>query len=428
MKKTREMVAIVGGGSVGASYFYQLVSQAISRGQCNDFEVLLFEPQDTSGPGYAYQTDSDCNLLNTRADTMSAVANDKEHFLRWLLTHEKDWRSEYPDVLVEAGEFLPRGLFGRYLQSIHQEAMTAAAINGIPVTTVRDEVVDLLFLGSEQVCLDTRRSGAYIANRVILCIGNLPSTNFREFNGQPGFFNSPYPCRRLTDEIPRDEAVCVLGANLSAIDAVLSLAQAGHRGKIVCVSRNGRLPSVRGACNRQHVLRNITKSQIDALAAQHGGHLTLTAVGDLLRKEIEEATGTRIDLDSILNNKTGTYDYLSTEIQLSGQEGRLWQSVIYATNGIIDYVWHRLSPNDKRRFHECFRSLWMSYRVSFPLTNAVKVHELLRTDQLAIFGGFCGVEFDAKNELFQVRLHDKRTGFRSLVESRYIINATSYSN
>lgn len=388
---------------------------------------MLFEAQRQAGPGYAYQADFECNLLNTRADAMSAVAGDKQHFMRWLDEHGGAHVKDFPDTRIDGNEFLPRSLFGRYLAHHCDNALALAARHGIVVTRVAADVTDLIALPDQTVCLDTVDAGAHMVDRVVLCVGNLPSTSFPHLNGIPGFLNNPYPTQTMVRAIPKMAPVCVLGTGLSAIDTVLSLVEAGHGGKIVMASRNGRLPSVRGIFNKSRTLEGLTKARLDACASANGGALQLADVFAVLQQEVEAATGVTCDIGEIMNSGAGILDYISTEIALASHAERLWQSVIYSTNSVIDYVWHRLSVDDKRRFQQTFGSLWSSYRVSFPIKNAHKLHALLRADRVLVFGGVKSVAYNGAGEVFETRIHDAETGFRTIVESEYLINATGYS-
>ena len=109
-------------------------------------------------------------------------------------------------------------------------------------------------------------------------MGNLPSTSFAHLHNQPGFFRNPYPTSTMVRNIPITASVCILGTGLSAIDAVLSLVEAGHQGKIIMASRNGRLPSVRGILNQSRTLASLTREQIDGFCRANGGTLKLTDV------------------------------------------------------------------------------------------------------------------------------------------------------
>jgi uncharacterized NAD(P)/FAD-binding protein YdhS len=425
--KKKLKIAVVGGGSVGIAYFTQLIDEAVRQGLGARLEVLIFESQTSTGPGYAYQPDFECNLLNTRADAMSAVAGNKRHFIDWLAQHGPAHAADFPDTVIDDHAFLPRSLFGRYLAHHHEQALATARAHGIEVTRIASTVTDLISLSDRRPCIDTEDGTAYVVDRVILSMGNLPSTSFAHLHGKPGFFRSPYPTRTMVRDIPSTAPVCILGTGLSAIDAVLSLVEAGHQGKIIMASRNGRLPSVRGIFNQSRTLSRLTRDQIDGFCRANGGMLKLSDVFTVLRQEIEEATGASVDLEQIMNAGAGILDYIASEIAQASNAERLWQSVIYSTNSVIDYVWYRLSSEDKHVFQKTFGSLWSSYRVSFPVKNAHKLHALLRADRVLVFGGVKQVSYNETNKVFETRIDDRSNGFRSVVESEYLINATGYS-
>ena len=425
--KKKLKIAVVGGGSVGIAYFTQLIDEAVRQGLGERIEVLIFESQQSTGPGYAYQPDFECNLLNTRADAMSAVAGNKRHFIDWLAQHGRSHAGDFPDTVIDDHAFLPRSLFGRYLAHHHEQALALARAHGIEVTRVTSTVTDLISLSDRRPCIDTEDGTAYVVDRVVLSMGNLPSTSFAQLHDKPGFFRSPYPTRSMVQGIPNTAPVCILGTGLSAIDAVLSLVEAGHQGKIIMASRNGRLPSVRGIFNQSRTLARLTREQIDGFCRANGGMLKLGDVFTVLRQEIEEATGASVDLEQIMNSGAGILDYISSEIAQASNAERLWQSVIYSTNSVIDYVWHRLSCEDKHVFQKTFGSLWSSYRVSFPVKNAHKLHALLRADQVLVFGGVKQVSYNETSQVFETRIDDRSNGFRTIIESEYLINATGYS-
>jgi uncharacterized NAD(P)/FAD-binding protein YdhS len=423
--KSKFSVAVVGGGSVGVSYFYQLVDEVVRNRIAEHLEIKFFEPQSVVGPGFAYQPDFDTNLLNTRADSMSAVATDKQHFRRWLSDNASDLKTDYPNLRFSSDEFLPRSLFGRYLKDLFQDAVSKTKQHGIDFSLVNESVIDIIQLAGEKVCVDTGKSG-YIADRVVLCLGNPPSTKYHHLQSYDGFVNNPYPTARMLSNIPERASVCVLGTGLSAIDAVLSLVEAGHKGRIVMASRAGRLPSVRGVHNTTRTLRLLSRDRLQEIAAQRD-NISLAQIYAMLCAEVEAATGTPCNVAEILNANTGTFDYLSTEIQRSDDSERIWQSVIYATNNVIDLIWNLLSVEDKRLFQASFGSQWSSYRVSFPLKNARKLHELLRKDRILVLGGVKSCRFNEASGTFETCVRDSDRGFNTTIESQYLINATGFS-
>ena len=400
MNIQRNKIAIVGGGSVGISFLLQLVENAINAKINDQIEVLLFEPQNIIGPGYAYQADFTCNLLNTRADSMSIKSNEKVHFISWLKANESLWKFDYPDVEISPEAFLPRSLFGLYLANMYELAIKQAKQHNILFYHIKDEVIDVIPINNHNNLLDTKFHGVFIIDHLVICMGNMPSKPINNLSGISGYFNSPYPCKEVVEQIPTNASVCIVGTSLSAIDAVLSLKEHGHNGNIICVSRNGRLPSVRGNLNQPLKLKQLTRGTIDEIAQKNGGYITLWNIAQVLLNEYTELTGEKCDIDLILNAKIGMHDYIAQEISQSNSMERIWQSIIYATNSIIDYVWHKLSDTDKYIFNKYFRSQWLSYRVSFPLANAQKIRNLLSTDQLHVFGGINHISYDNAENVF----------------------------
>ena len=328
---------------------------------------------------------------------------------------------------MSKGAYLPRGLFGLYLEDVFAKTKVEAERAGIQMDIQYSEVIDLI-PNEEGFTVVTEDRSSHHADHVVLCLGNLPSPSFGHLEGEQGFFNSPYPAGRLFEEISSDRSVGVIGTSLSGIDAAISLAENGHRGKIICCSRRGRLPSVRGQFNRKYIPEILTIDRIHKLAEMSGGSLSLDEVGGLIVREIQHASDDDFSLDEVLSEDSGGYDYLQRELKLALGKERIWQSVIYSLNGIIDVIWHYLSAADKERYMNEFRSLWLAHRVSFPVQNAQKMGRLMRTDQLSVLPGVRDVRYDEGDRMFHITLGDPRTGLDAEIRTHYLINATGYSD
>ena len=100
MPNDGKRVAIVGGGFSGA----MLAARLAERGVASS----LIERTGTFGPGLAYATPFDGNLLNVRSGRMGAVHGRADDFVRWLETH-------HPGHADPEG-FAPRRLYGLYVQ------------------------------------------------------------------------------------------------------------------------------------------------------------------------------------------------------------------------------------------------------------------------------------------------------------------------
>ena len=121
-------IAIIGGGLSGAV----LAAQLLQRSDPS-FSVAVVEKTSSVGRGLAYGTECRSLLLNVRARNMSALADQADHFLRWA-------RSNY-DPATGPGTFLPRAVYGHYVQSVLNEATQSV---GKPrLEWIRDEALAL---------------------------------------------------------------------------------------------------------------------------------------------------------------------------------------------------------------------------------------------------------------------------------------------
>jgi uncharacterized NAD(P)/FAD-binding protein YdhS len=423
----RQVLAIVGGGSIATSALRQL-AQEIAGKRIRPFrKVLIFEANDCVGAGLAYQDDSKSNLLNTRAESMSPLPSDPGHFMRWLVENETRWRPFFQDVVVDPDAFLPRALFGLYLRYVHEESVAILANEDIEVQHVRSQIEQVSRIGSDLYELHAESALRYLADAVILATGNHESTAWDTLRQYKGYFSSPYPCNQLVNSICKDQSVCILGTSLSAIDAAVSLTDAGHQGKIIMASRNGRLPSVRGERNRKHAPNALSRERVAHVAKRNGGCLTLETVFSLLMMELRNTDSTDSELDSILRPNAGPQRYIDCEVEDASRYDRVWQAIIYGLNESIDLIWHYLSTEDRSQFEQKFKSRWLAYRVSFPIENARKIQNLLHSDQLTVHGGVEAVWHDETQRLFGTQIHDLRRGFRATLLTNCVVNSTGYT-
>ena len=418
-------LAIVGGGSVAVSFLYQFLLAQNAAAATRPPAIHLFEPQADPGPGGAYQDDLPSNLLNIPAGNMSARADRRLDFVDWLREQDPAWLHGYGVTAIDPSDFLPRPLFGAYLRAVYARCQTLARTLGVALAHVPSRVRRVAPLPDGRVLVEPEQGAPLRARYAVLCNGNLPSQAFPALEGAPGYFNSPYPVSALAADIAPDAPVCVVGTSLSAVDAVAALQQAGHRGPILCTSRNGRLPSVRSPHNRPpDMLRQLSRDGALLLAARHGGALSLDVVWDALRNEVV-ALGGSLDDDDVFGLDSDARAALDAEIRRSAAAARPWQAVAAATNAAVDQIWHLLPLSERGRFQSDWRSLWMARRATFPMRNALKLQALLETGQLRVAPGYLDSVHNPADGAFHTRL---RTADGEITHSsRYLINATSFS-
>lgn len=232
-----DTIAIIGGGFSGT-----LTAANLARLSDRPLRVCVVNGGHPSGRGAAYGTRRAEHLLNVAARNMSAFPDHPNHFLDWLRT-----RSEYADLpeVVLRESFLPRRVYGDYLRSV---SLTATA----PVDSrqhVRVEVVE-----ETAVDVEKRPGGAAVvlasgkvveASRVVLATGNQPPAALPGLDApfhHPAYVENPWTDWDARPKTPEQTAI-LLGTGLTMVDVFLTLAEAGWKGTIRAVSRNGLLPT-----------------------------------------------------------------------------------------------------------------------------------------------------------------------------------------
>lgn len=328
-------IAIVGGGFSGCMTAVHLLRQARSA-----LRIILIEREDMPGRGVAYRNQPECHLLNVRAEGMSAFPDRPDHFLDWL-------NSQYsPCHPVGTGEFLPRRLYGSYLESLLTQAQ-ADARRGVRLDIRSDEVLGLARKNDRYV-LKLRSGTRMHAQQVVLALGNPGPADLSpgdtDFHRHPRYLSQAGSTPDLY-ALGRDENLLLIGSGLTALDWLASLRERGHRGRIHVVSRRGLLPQLHKAAPT--VPLSFDPLQLEA------------RVRPVLRR-------------------------LRAEIRRVETAGGDWRSVIDALRPHTQALWQRLPENERRRFLRHVRPYWEIHRHRAAPRIADAVYELLRSGQLQI--------------------------------------------
>lgn len=215
-------IVIVGGGFSGTLLAINLVRLGAS--------VLLIERREADlAKGLAFGTRRSEHLLNVRASNMSAFPDDPGHFMRWMGFSGED----------QANRFVPRLAYGQYLRELLIKAM---ADNGQRLIVRAGHAIDV-----------RRQSGGYVVEMedgtcmagaaVVLALGNLLARLPLVLGGLPQAVAVADPWSTVaTEGLGADDPVLLVGTGLTAIDVILSLSKAGHRGPVIALSRRGLRP------------------------------------------------------------------------------------------------------------------------------------------------------------------------------------------
>ena len=294
-------VVIVGGGASGVLLAARLLQKS------RHVRVTVLESRDVLGRGMAYSTSHHEHLLNVPAGRMSAYGEDAEHFVRFLHEHMGD--------RYGASSFVPRAIYGDYLETIARDARNHAGDRfahvhaNVVAANVDDSGVRVISDDGGVVCGDV----------LVVATGNARPAPWMhasaEILSSDRFFASAWDDDALRVADP-DASVLLLGTGLTAVDAVIGLRANGHRGKIWMVSRRGLLP-------HEHRL---------------------------------------FDAPPDVNPEATSMRDLLGAVRAVDRHPRAWRASLDALRPRTNELWQALSPENKRRFVRHVMPYWNVHR------------------------------------------------------------------
>jgi uncharacterized NAD(P)/FAD-binding protein YdhS len=352
----RPPVAVIGGGFSGTMVAAQLARKGV--------DAVLIDGSGRAGLGVAYSTREPAHVLNVRAEVMSAWPDDLEHFVR-LVEEEGGTRHD----------FVQRRQFGRYLKAILQDGVVTGRLRLVEEQAVSAEPGE----GGWNVGLEDGDS--IEASGLVLAIGNQPPEPMPFGRDSARVINNPWGAEALAaveDLAASHEDVLLVGTGLTMVDAVLSLDAAGHRGRIVGLSRRGLIP-------RGHA--EFTPALVEAAEVPHGN---VRALWRWLRHRSAEVS---------------------------------WRAAIDALRPHSQRLWQSLPPGEQKRFSRHARPWWDVHRHRIAPEVAQRLHEMVAEGRLEIIAGrIQSVEEDGN----ALAVSYRRRGASRVVEARfaYMINCT----
>ena len=217
----RTTVAIIGGGASGTILAAQLARRGIRS--------LLIDGSGRMGRGVAYSTTEPAHLLNVRAEGMSAWAGEPDHFAKRFESEGGSPRG-----------FAQRRFFATYLSQLLADAVASGCTELAEATAIAATQSD----GGWNVRFSD--GSAVDADVLVLAVGNQEPEGLRAFADLgPRFVRNPWGAdaqAAVADLAATGGAALIVGTGLTMVDLALSLDAAGHRGRIVALSRRGLIP------------------------------------------------------------------------------------------------------------------------------------------------------------------------------------------
>ena len=323
-------IAIIGAGFSGTA-----LARTLLRDSPDGTRIALVGAADTYARGVAYSTRRAEHYLNVRASELGIDPDAPADFADWLEL----------EVPTRDG-FLPRALYGDYLELRLKEAVERAAgrvtLHALPLDAVSVERVRAGF----RVYLAD--GSDFVTARVVLALGALPPQPLAELApalvASKRYVPSPWEEAALASIDP-EASVLVVGTGLTFADVATSLKRQGHRGRIEAISRHGLLPQSHAA------RRGVTPAVPPALQrALDDGSLrrTLRAVRDVLH---------------VVDD---------------------WRGVIDALRPQVQTVWRKLDQRQRARFLRHLRSHWEAHRHRLAPGVAEEIESLRQRGQLRV--------------------------------------------
>ena len=315
----------------------------------------------------------------------------------------------------------PRHVFGKYLKAVLELTIKKAGSCRCSIELISGEAVDI---DHNEVAFSVRMADGSVINadKVVLAPGNFPGAFLSELKGKKGYIPYPWPVSEITENIPNNKPVCIMGAGLSAIDTLITLLENGHREKITFLSRNGLLPKVQGPAF-DYPLKYVNRENIDRyLSESEENSLSFDLVKRLYMDEMEAAAGIKINWLDVFNPQESAAQILEKDISRADSGVIPYQAALTTSGPLTGYIWNSMSVDDRMRFDREYKTVWAVYRHPMPVINAKKILNALKSGQLDIQQGRTSVKAGDK-EGFEIDVIT-RFGVPFVIKTSYIINAT----
>jgi uncharacterized NAD(P)/FAD-binding protein YdhS len=365
-------IAIIGGGAAGASLFGEL----LRRGGAQVHWIT--GDRAVAGRGVAYAGGSDRYLLNVRAHAMGLFAGTDGEFFQFA--------AERIDG-VRADDFLPRGLFGDFVEAQVRACADRALQQGRRFQIHGDDAVQLEPLCDGGYAVRLANGLLIKADAVVLALGALSPRPLkavsREALQSGAYVLDPW---RIERREPAPRRVLVIGTGLTSVDTLLSAADRWPDAELVALSRHGQFPF-------EHAVQPLPP------------HPRQTALNAALLAS---------------DNLHAMLRHVREAIDAAPQAD--WRSLIDGMRPINARLWRRLDGKQRRRFLRQLRWLWEAARHRVAPASAQALARMREEGRLRVHAARV-LEVDGHGPL-QVGVRHRATQQAETLSADLVIQAT----
>lgn len=339
MRSPGRTIAVVGAGFSGTVLAVNLLRHASEQ----PTRIVLIESRAQIGRGLAYRDDPHPHLLNVPAARMSAESGEPLQFARFAQTRDPSYR---PD------QFLPRSLYGEYLQDLLQSAAQAAPphVRLERIHARADAVYRIDPTGPYLVSLSNQQR--ILADDVVLACGDPPPAipaSAAAVACHRAYVRDPFCDGALRSDA---QTLLLIGSGLTMADVAIASASLNPGIRIHAISRHGLLPAA--------------QTTAPASAAQ----------GDLLAHLPERALRARL--------LPRAFRRLLSDVRRQGGD---WRDAVNLARQAAPAIWHRLPQVERARFLRHLRIYWDVHRHRMPPDTERRLTAMRASGQLQLHAG-----------------------------------------
>ena len=334
----RKTFLIVGAGFSGTVLAANLLRRPPEAGA----DIVLIERSDVMGRGVAYAAREFPYLLNVPAGRSSADSRDPLQFLRFA-------QGRLPNVGRE--DFLPRALYGDYLQDLLLRAEREAPPH-VRLIRVFGEVTGIAPGVGAALAAEFADRAPIQGDALILALGSpsVPVPHWAEkLHGHAAFRQDP---RDLPETLGSEHSVLIVGNGLTMADAASVLSRHPERVPTLhTISRRGLMPK--------------TQMPFDTGPMRGSGEMLLSSAHSL-RKLLRASRDLVREVEKL---------------------GRDWREAITFIRGLVPALWRHLPEAERRRFVRHLQVHWDTHRHRLPPQITERLENLRRSGKLQVRAG-----------------------------------------
>lgn len=410
-------ITIIGGGACGISLFIELFLQLRIAGVHQDVSINIIEENQQVGKGLAFGTKQPGHILNTQAQLMGIHHAEPEHFSDWLKEHTKRVKDEVVDNQGQDEAFTTRRLYGDYLQEQFDYYFELAKKEGMRVNLIRASAVGVT-QWKDKYSVKLSDGKEMTSDFLVLAMGTPVSNLYNELLKYDNYFDSPWPSSKILEKIPRSEPVGILGSSLSAIDALMTLADNDHQGRITFYSLDGLLPKVQVEKPEPYERKFLTISNLHKIQRTNLRSPMVSEIFRLFIKEAEHFGGKKINWKDVQRQGMSADQRLKEDIAISKAGGDALINIPYGLRYDSSPMWNLLDEPARLKFKKWLGNYWAINRHCMPMVNALRIEKLFDSGQLRVVSGLDEVTYQKTDKKFVLSYQGKSE------KIGYLINAT----